>query len=196
MARQYYISPLADSLTVPASAVSPATTNTSIFSIAQSNKYLPLPYGQNAPSSGQIFRFVMGGLVTTPSSGTAIIQLYHGPGTTTTAFGTLIGTSETMTMPVSATAGYWRFEGDIIYRTISETATASTVWANGYFKFGGPSGGAIAPVHGIVSSNAAVSVDTTGTGSAGTFGALNVSVTPSVTGSTWTPEFAFIESLN
>jgi hypothetical protein len=194
--RQYFQSPLADSLIVPQSAVSPGTTATSIFSIAQANKYLPLPYGQNAPSPGQILRFVMGGLVTTPASGTAIISAYHGPGTTTTAFGTLIGTSETMTMPVSATAGYWRLEGDLIYRSISETATTSTVWINAFFKFGGPSGGAIAPVHGLISSNAAVSVDTTGTGSAGFFGSLNFSVTPSVTGSTWTPEFAFIASLN
>jgi len=138
----------------------------------------------------------MGGLVTTPASGTAIISAYHGPGTTTTAFGTLIGTSETMTMPVSATAGYWRLEGDLIYRAISEIAATSTLWLNAFFKFGGPSGGAISVVHGLVSSNAAVSVDTTGSGSAGTFGALNIVVTPSVTGSTWTPEFAFIESLN
>ena len=194
--RQYFNSPLADSLIVPQAAVSPGTTATSIFSIAQANKYLPMPYGQNAPSPGQIFRFVAGGLMTTPASGTAIISAYQGPGTTTTAFGTLIGTSETMTMPVSATAGYWRLEGDIIYRAISEVATTSTCWINAFFKFGGPSGGAIAPVHGLISSNAAVSVDTTGTGAAGTFGALNFSVTPSVTGSTWTPQFAFIQSLN
>jgi hypothetical protein len=194
--RQYFQSPLADSMIVPQGAVSPGTTATSILAITQSNKFLPLPYGQNAPSPGQIFRFVLGGLVTTPASGTAILAAYHGPGTTTTAFGTLIGTSETMTMPVSATAGYWRLEGDLIYRSISEVATSSTIWLNAYFKFGGPSGGVIAPVHGLISSNAAVSVDTTGTGSAGTFGGLNFAVTPSVTGSTWTTQFAFIESLN
>jgi hypothetical protein len=194
--RQYYTSPLTDSLVTPQSAVSPGTTATSILTIAQANKFLQLPYGQNAPFPGQIFRFVLGGLVTTPSSGTVIIAAYHGPGTSTTAFGTLIGTSETVTMPVSATAGYWRLEGDLIYRTVSEVATTSTCWVNADFKLGGPSGGTIALVHGLISSNAAVSVDTTGTGSAGTFGALNFAATPSVTGSSFTTEFAFIESLN
>ncbi len=48
----------------------------------------------------------------------------------------------------------------------------------------------------LISSNAAVSVDTTGVGSAGTFGALNVAITPSVTGSTWTPEFAYVLGMN
>lgn len=196
MARQYYTGPLGDSLIIPQSAVSPGTTATSIFSIAQSNKYLPLPYGQNAPSPGQMFRVVCGGLCTTPSSGTIIIGAYQGPGTTTTAFGTLIGTSETITPTASITAGYWRLEGNLIYRSISEVATTSTCWFNGLFQCGGPSAGALAVVHALISSNAAVSVDTTGSGSAGTFGSLNFAVTPSVTGSTWTPEFAFIESLN
>ena len=194
--RQYYTSPLTDALIVPQAAVSPGTTATSLLTLAQANKYLQLPYGQNAPFPGQIFRFVLGGLATTPASGTVIVALYHGPGTTTTAFGTLIGTSETVTMPVSATAGYFRIEGNVIYRSISEAATTSTCWANADFKIGGPSGGAISVVHGLISSNAAVSVDTTGTATAGLFGALNVAVTPSVTGSTWTTEFAFIESLN
>jgi hypothetical protein len=194
--RQYFVGPLADSLIVPQAAVSPGTTNTSIFSIAQSNKYLPLPFGQNAPSPGSIYRVTMGGLLTTPSSGTIIVGVYHGPGTTTTAFGTLIGTSETLTPTASMTAGYWRLEGELIYRAISETATTSTVWFSGRFMCGGPSGGALAVTHALVSSNAAVSVDTTGTGSAGTFGSLNVAITPSVTGSTWTPEFAFVEGLN
>lgn len=194
--RQYFSSPLADALIVPQSAVSPGTTATSIFSIAQANKYLPLPYGQNAPSPGQIFRVVAGGLVTTPASGTIILAAYHGPGTATTAFGTLVGTSETITPTASITAGYWRLEGDLVYRSSSEVATTSTVWFNGLFQCGGPSGGALAVVHGLVSSNAAVSVDTTGTGAAGTFGALNFAVTPSVTGSTWTPEFAYIYSMN
>jgi len=194
--RQYFGSPLADSLITAQSAVSPGTTNTSIFAINQVNKFIALPFGQNAPSPGQVFRVTAGGLLTTPSSGTIIIQAYHGPGTTATAFGTLIGTSETLTPTASMTAGYWRLEGELIYRTISEVATTSTCWFNGRFMCGGPSGGALAVTHALISSNAAVSVDTTGTGSAGTFGALNFSVTPSVTGSTWTPQFAFIESLN
>lgn len=193
--RQYYTGPLGDSLITPIAAVSPGTTPTSIFSIPQANKFLPLPYGQNAPSPGQIFRVRAGGLCTTPASGTLIVGAYHGPGSTATAFGTLIGTSETITMPVSATAGYWRLEGELIYRTISEISTTSTCWFSGLFTLGGPSGGAIAPVHLLISSNAAVSVDTTGL-AANLFGSLNFAVTPSVTGSTWTPEWAYTEAVN
>jgi len=194
--RQYFTSPLADSLVTPISAVSPGTTPTFIFSQLQANKFLPLPYGQNSPSAGQFFRIRAGGLITTPGSGTLIVAVYHGPGTSATAGGTLIGTSETLSMPVSATAGYWRLDGDLIYRTVSEQATVSTCWFSGEFTCGGPSGGTIAPVKFIISSNAAVSVDTTGTGSAGTFGALNIFVTPSVTGSSFTPEFAYVLSDN
>jgi hypothetical protein len=193
--RQYFAGPLADSLIVPAAAVSPGTTPTFIFSQAQANKYMPLPFGQNAPSPGQIFKVRCGGLVTTPASGTLIVAVFHGPGTSATAGGTSIGISPTITMPVSATAGYWRLDGDLVYRSISETALTSTCWFSGEFKYCGPSGGVIATVTQLISSNAAVSVDTTG-GTNGGFGAFNVFVTPSVTGSTWTPEFAYVEALS
>lgn len=196
MARQYFVAGLADSLISPIGAVSPATTPTSLFSVAQANKFLPLPYGQNAPSPGQIFRIVCGGLMTT-TTGTLIIAVYHGPGTTATAFGTLIATSNTFTPTASITAGYWRLEGTLIYRAISEVTNSSTVWFAAGFDCVGPSGGSLADVSTIISSNAAVStVDTTGSGTAGTFGALNVAVTPSVTGSTWTPQYAFMQSIN
>lgn len=194
--RQYYTGPMGDSLVTPITAVSPGITTTSIFSIAQANKYFALPYGQNAPSPGQVLQVTAGGLLTTPSSGTLIILAYHGPGTTATAFGTLIGTSTTFTPTASMTAGYWQLTGTLIYRTVSEIATTSTCWFNGQFICGGPSGGSLAFTSCMISSNAAVSVDTTGSGSAGTFGALNFAVTPSITGSSFTPEFAFIEVLN
>jgi hypothetical protein len=196
MARQYYVSPLADSLITPITAVSPGTTPTFIFSITQANKFLALPYGQSAPSPGQIFKCRAGGLVTTPASGTLIFSCYHGPGSSATAGGTLIGTSPTITMPVSATAGYFNLEGDLIYRTISEIATTSTCWFNGHVHVCGPSGGTIPVVDYIISSNAVVSVDTTGTGTAGTYGSLNFFVTASITGSSWTPEYAYIYSIN
>jgi hypothetical protein len=192
--RQYFVGPLADSLIVPQSAVSPGTTATSIFSIAQANKYLALPYGQNAPSPGSIFRVTMGGLCTTVA-GTNTFTVYHGPGTTTTAFGTALAASSALTT-VAATAGNWRLEGNLIYRSVSEVATTSTVWFSGLLVINGPSSGTVAPVIGLIQSTAAVSVDTTGTGSAGTFGALNIAVLDSVTASTWTPEYAFIEGLN
>jgi hypothetical protein len=192
--RQYFVGPLADSLIVPQSAVSPGTTATSIFSIAQANKYLALPYGQNAPSPGSIFRVTMGGLCTTVA-GTNTFTVYHGPGTTTTAFGTALAASSALTT-VAATAGNWRLEGNLIYRSVSEVATTSTVWFSGLLVINGPSSGTVAPVIGLIQSTTAVSVDTTGTGSAGTFGALNIAVLDSVTASTWTPEYAFIEGLN
>jgi hypothetical protein len=192
--RQYFVGPLADSLIVPQSAVSPGTTATSIFSIAQANKYLALPYGQNAPSPGSIYRVTIGGLCTTVA-GTNTFTVYHGPGTTTTAFGTALAASSALTT-VAATAGNWRLEGNLIYRSVSEVATTSTVWFSGLLVINGPSSGTVAPVIGLIQSTAAVSVDTTGTGSAGTFGALNIAVLDSVTASTWTPEYAFIEGLN
>jgi hypothetical protein len=192
--RQYFVGPLADSLIVPQSAVSPGTTATSIFSIAQANKYLALPYGQNAPSPGSIYRVTIGGLCTTVA-GTNTFTVYHGPGTTTTAFGTALAASSALTT-VAATAGNWRLEGNLIYRSVSEVATTSTVWFSGLLVINGPSSGTVAPVIGLIQSTAAVSVDTTGTGAAGTFGALNIAVLDSVTASTWTPEYAFIEGLN
>lgn len=189
--RQYFDGPLTDSLIVPQSAVSPGTSLTAIFSTAQVLKYLQLPYGQNAPSPGQIFHVSAGGLLTTPSSGTMIFGVYHG----STTGGTLIGTSETVTPTASMTAGYWRLDGDLIYRSISEVATTSTCWFSGEFKCGGPSGGALAVVTALISSNAAVSVDTTG-GTANSFGGLTLAVTPSITGSTFTPEWAYIRGIN
>jgi hypothetical protein len=195
-ARQYYTGALADSMVAPIAAVTPGTTETSIFSISQANKFLPLPYGQNAPSPGQIFRLVCGGLLTTPASGTVVVGVYHGPGSTSTAFGTLLGKSIAFTPTASITAGYWQLEGNLVYRTISEVATTSTAWFGGDFECTGPSGGTLADVGALVMSNAAVPVDTTGTGGAAFFGALNVTVTPSVTGSTWTPEFAYVQSVN
>jgi hypothetical protein len=190
MARQYFETILSDSLIVPAAAVSPATSLTSLFSAAQANKYLPLPYGQNAPSPGQIFRVTCGGLFTSVA-GTFIFTIYHGTGTG----GTLLATSATVT-GLAYTAGSFRFEGDLIYRSVSETATTSTAWLAGVMVLAPPSGNTNASITIGLTSAAAVSVDTTGTGSAGTFGAMTIGVTPGTTGSTFTPEYAFIRSMN
>lgn len=197
MARQYFRSPLADSLIVPVSAVSPGVTTTNIFTSSAANKYLPLPYGQNAPSPGQIFRVRFGGLCTTVSSTSNVgFQIFHGPGTTATGFGLLIAASSLVTT-AAATAGNWVIDGLLIYRAISELISASTVWFAGTFMINGPSSGTVAPVTGIIQSTAAIATaDTTGTAAAGLFGALSVAIIPGTTGSSWTPEFAFIESLN
>jgi hypothetical protein len=177
-------------------AVSPATTPTFLLSngstglTGQSAKFLPLPYGQNAPSPGQIFHICIGGLFTSVA-GTFIFNVYHGSGSSATAGGTALGASQTIT-GLAYTAGFFRLEGDLIYRSISELATASTCWFHGTMITGGPAGNANACQVYTMSSTAAVSVDTTGAGTAGTFGAMNIFVTPGTTGSSFTPEYAYI----
>lgn len=190
MARQYFESSLADCLISPQSAVSPATSLTSLFSAAQITKYLPLPYGQNAPSPGQVFRVTCGGLFTSVA-GTFIFTVYHGTGGT--ASGTLLATSATVT-GIAYTAGSFRFEGDLIYRSISETSTTSTAWLSGVVTLAPPSGNTNASLQIGLSSASAVSVDTTG--AANVSGGITLAVTPGTTGSTFTPEFAYVKSIN
>ena len=86
-------------------------------------------------------------------------------------------------------------DGILIYRTISEISTTSTCWFAGMFMINGPSSGTVAPVTGLIQSMSAVSVDTTGL-AANLFGALNVAIIPGTTGSTWTPQWAFVEGIN
>ena len=191
--RQYFDSPLADGLITPQAAVSPGLTATSLLTIAQANKYLPLPFGQNAPSPGSVFKITVGGLCTTVA-GTNTFTVSHGPGSSSTSFGTALAASSALTT-VAATAGNWILEGYLTYRSISEVATSSTCWFVGRITINGPSSGTVTPVTGIIQSTAAVSVDTTGL-TANDFGCINISVAESVTGSTWTTEFAFIESIN
>ena len=193
--RQYFTGALGDSLITPQNPVTPLTTTTSIFAINQANKFLPLPYGQNAPSPGQMFRIRFGGLCTTVASSSNVgFNIYHGPGSSTTAFGTLIAASSLFTT-VSAASGNWMIDGILIYRTISEISTTSTCWFAGMFMINGPSSGTVAPVTGLIQSMSAVSVDTTGL-AANLFGALNVAIIPGTTGSTWTPQWAFVEGIN
>ena len=196
MARQYFDSPMADGLISPQSAISPGTTSTLITTVAQANKYLPLPFGQNAPSPGQVFKITIGGLCTTVATTSGVtMTVYHGPGTTVPAFGTVLAASSALTT-VAATAGNWLLEGYLVYRTISEVATTSTAWFIGKLTINGPSSGTVAPVISVIQSTAAVSVDTTGNGTAGTFGAVSLGILDTTTGSTWTVEFALVESVN
>ena len=188
--RQYFESPLADCLIAPQSAVSPATSLTALFSAAQATKYLPLPFGQNAPSPGQVFEIQCGGLFTSVA-GTFIFTVYHGTGTG----GTLLATSATVT-GIAYTAGSFRFHGHLVYRSVSEVSTTSTAWLSGMMVLAPPSGNTNASLTIGISSAAAVSVDTTGTAAAALFGALNIGVTPGTTGSTFTPEWAYIKSAN
>jgi hypothetical protein len=197
MARQYFNSLIADS-TITAVSTTPTTTKTSILSPTQALQYLPLPYGTNSlngPYAGQAFRFALGGLITTPATGTLIIDPYHGPGTSTTVFGTDMGASVAQTTTASLTNAPWRLEGELVYRTISQTATTSTAWLTGTFWSQAATTIGTSWVQ-VFGSTAAVSVDTSGTGGAAFFGALNFAVTFSVTGATIIVEYSTIQSLN
>lgn len=193
-ARQYFASSLADSLIVPAS-ITPTTTKTSLLTPAQALQCLPLPYALAAPFAGQVFRFALGGILTTPATGTLIIDPYHGPGSSATVFGTDMGASAAQTVTASLASQPWIIEGYLIYRSISAVSTTSTAWLTGAFL----SQGTLATAGGgwgmPFGSTAAVSVDTSGL-AANLFGALNIAVTFSVTGATIIVEWTSMMSLN
>lgn len=195
MARQYFNSQIADSLIVSAS-ITPTTTKTFLLTQAQANQCFPLGYGLAAPFAGQVYRFAMGGLITTPATGTLIIDPVHGNGASSTTGGTDMGASAAQTVTASLASKPWYMEGHLTYRSISAAATASTAWLAASFE----SQGTLATAGGgwgiTFGSTAAVSVDTSGLGSAGTFGALNFYVTFSITGATITTEWTSMQSLN
>lgn len=195
MARQYFTSQPVDAA-VAASSITPGTTKTFIFTQNQSLLYFPMPFGASAPSVGQGFYFKMGGLITTPATGTLIIDPTFGNGTSTTAGGTSMGASPAQTVTASLSNIPWLLEGAIVFRSISATATTSTAWLTGAFQ----SQGTLATAGGgwgmTFGSTAAVSVDTTGLGSAGTFGGLNFYVTFSVTGATISAQWTILQSNN
>jgi len=198
MARQYFDSMTGES-TLSAISITPTTTKTFLFTQAQASQFLALPYGVNAlsmPYTGQIFNVNMGGLLTTPATGTLVIDPVHGIGTSSTAGGTDLGASAAQTVTVSLSSVPWYLTGFLTYRSISAAATSSTAWFTGSFE----SQGTLATAGGgfgiIMGSTAAVSVDTTGAGSAGTFGGLNFYVTFSVTGGTISCQWCNIRSLN
>jgi len=197
MARQYFNSQLADSSIVSAS-ITPATTKTFLFTQARANQFFPLPAGLGvaAPFAGQIFRFAMGGLITTPATGTLIIEATHGPGSSATAGGTGMGPSPAQTVTASLTNIPWRIEGELIYRTIASSSLGSTAWLTGVFMSQGTlataGGGWVIPF----GSSGAVTVDTSGLAGADLFGALNFYFTFSVTGATISAQWTSMQSLN
>jgi hypothetical protein len=183
---------LADSLIVTASTGS-ITTITNIFTTAQAGQAFPVGYGLAAPFAGQIYRFAMGGILTTGTTGTMVITPFFGPGGTGT--GVSMGASGAQTYTASQTNIPWRAEGELVFRTISNAATASTAWLTGSFWSVGAIGTAGSAWVQTFGSTAAVSVDTSGLGAANTFGGLNFSITFSVAGTVqaaWTS----MQSLN
>lgn len=195
MARQYFNSQSADSLIVAAS-ITPTTTKTSILTPAQANQCFPIGFGQAGPFAGQVYEFACGGILTTPATGTLIVDPYYGPGTTATAFGVDMGASAAQTVTASLANAPWRLEGNIVFRSISSAATASTAWLSGNFQSQGTLATAGAGWSIAFGSTAAVTVDTSGTAAAGTFGAINFAVTFSVTGATIVTEWTSMKSLN
>lgn len=195
MARQYFNSTLADSSIVAAS-ITPTTVKTFIFTNAQANQFFPVGYGLAAPFAGQVYRFAFGGLLTTPATGTLVIDPVFGNGTSATAGGTDMGASTAQTVSTSLTSQPYMVDGYIAFRTISAVATTSTAWLTGCFHSQGLLATAGAGWTIPFGSTAAVSVDTTGTGSAGTFGALNFFVTFSITGATISAQWTSMQSLN
>lgn len=197
MARQYFTSTLADSAIVAAS-ITPGTTKSFLFTAARANQFFPLPagLGVSAPYAGQIFRFSAGGLITTPGSGTLIIEATHGPGSSGTAGGTGMGPSPAQSVTASLVSVPWRMEGELVYRTIASTSLGSTAWLTGVFWSQGtlatPGGGWVIPF----GSTAAVPVDTSGLAGSDLFGALNFYFTFSVTGATISAQWTSMQSLN
>jgi hypothetical protein len=196
MARQYFNSQIADSLIVTASTGS-ITTITGIFTPAQANQAFPLGYGLAAPFAGQVYRFSMGGIMTTGTAGTIVVTPVFGPSTAQSGLtaAVVLGASAAQNYVPSLTNVPWRLEGELVFRTISAVATTSTVWCAGTLSSQGAIATAGSGLHVSFGSTAAVNVDTTGTGAAGSFGALNFGITFSVAG-TVQAAYTSMQSLN
>lgn len=191
MARQYFNAQQADPLVVAAS-ITPTTVFTALFSSNQAQLYFPIGTGAAAPFAGQIYRFAMGGLITTPATGTLVVTPIMG----LTTAGTSLGASAAQTVTASLANQPWRISGELVFRSVSPTATTSTAWLTGKFESQGTLATAGAGWQIVFGSTAAVSVDTTGTGTANTFGALNFGFTFSVTGATVSAQYSSFQSLN
>lgn len=196
MARQYFNSQLTDSLIVTASTGS-ITTITGIFTPAQANQAFPMGYGLAAPFAGQVYRFSAGGIMTTGTAGTIVVTPVFGPSTAQAGLtgAVVLGASAAQTYVASLTNVPWRMEGELVFRLISAVATTSTCWCSGVFTSQGTLATAGSGVDIVFGSTAAVSVDTTGTAAAGSFGALNIGITFSVA-STVQAAYTSMQSLN
>lgn len=189
--QQKFTGALNDS-TILSISITPSTTKTFMLTQEVAQRCMSLPYGQAAPLAAQTIKFFLSGLITTPATGTLIIDPTHGAGTSATAGGTSLGASPAQTVTASLATKPYRITGEITYRIPSTTATSATAYLTGIFMSQGTlataGGGWVIPFGGV-----ATSVDTTGV--AGTFGALNFYVTFSVTGATITVEHCGTRSL-
>jgi hypothetical protein len=195
-ARQYFMSALADTITAP-SSVTPTTTQTSIFSpYTDCTRYLPVGFGTSAPYPGQIYEFALGGLITTPATGTLVITPFMGQGASATVFTAAVnlGASPAQTVTASLSNIPWEMSGHLVFRTISTTASSSTCWLTGTFRSQGTLATAGAGWTIPFGSTAAVTVDTTGVANAS--GGITFTVTFSVTGATIITEWTKMLTCN
>lgn len=181
-ARQYFASTLSDSAIVAPSTGS-ITSLTGIFTPAQANQFFPIGFGgSGAPFAGQVYAFELGGIMTTGTAGTMTITPVFGPSSAQVALtaGVVLGASGAQTYVASLTNVPWHMSGCLVFRTISQVATSSTCWMSGCFSSQGTLATAGSGIGIVFGSTSAVSVDTTGTATAGSFGAINFGITFSV----------------
>lgn len=182
MARQYFHNTLADS-TIIAPSTGSITALTGIFTPAQANQCFPIGIGGlPQPFAGQIYRFKMGGIMTTGTAGTIVITPVFGPSTAQVGLtaGVVLGASAAQTYVASLTNVPWYMSGALVFRTITQAATTSTAWLSGAFHSQGTLATAGSGLTVVFGSTSAVSVDTSGLGAAGSFGAINFGITFSV----------------
>lgn len=181
MARQYFASTLADS-TIVSPTTGSITTITGLFTPAQANQFFPMGYGLAAPFAGQVYSFEMGGVMTTGTAGTIVITPVFGPSTAQSGLTAAVsmGASAAQTYVASLTNVPWHMRGCIAWKVISAVATTSTAVLSGSFHSQGTLATAGSGLTVVFGSTAAISVDTTGTAAAGSFGALNFGFTFSV----------------
>lgn len=103
--------------------------------------------------------------------------------------------SGAQTTTASLSSASWTVEGYLVFRSISPAASSSTAWLTGTFASQGALGTAGSGFGIAFGSNAAVSVDTTGTVSNAS-GCMFLVTTFSVTGATIVTEWTSMQSLN
>jgi hypothetical protein len=150
-----------------------AKATTILFSTAQAEHSLAIPVGRLARlRAGKVFQFTAGGIMSTGDvGGTLRISPFYGAGTSIS-----LGTSPEQTYVPGLVKVPWRIVGEIVFLSVSQLASSSTVWCTGEFMSASdPSmeGSGLSIPFG--SSNA-VTVDSKGPIST-TSGALNISAT-------------------
>ncbi len=126
MSRQYFADLMCEPLVVTPSAIV-ATTET----VLVATQYTPIP--ANDPRPGKVYQLLAGGIMSTSTSGTLIINPRYG----LVVGAVSMGVSITQTVPFSMTAIAWHLVCEVVIRTVGLPGTNSTVMCNGFFNSGG-----------------------------------------------------------